>query len=127
MCINQLSIETPVVFPLFKVHLKPYLHCLSVGEISIKSLSLVVIDYYTVEFALICITTGGPATIVTWTRNSTTLTEGTRTVLENTTIARYVHTVSVTGRLGGNYTCNVSNNKPSSNYSTIILKGKKYT
>ena len=73
----------------------------------------------TPQFTLTCISTGGPATNVTWTRNSDIVTEGTITVLDDPVPAQYTHTLSVTGRLGGLYTCNVSNNKPS--YATMEL------
>ena len=66
------------------------------------------------QFKLICISVGGPATIVTWTRDSITVTEGTETVLNDPVIAYYTHTLTVTGRLPGLYTCTVANNKPSS-------------
>ena len=33
------------------------------------------------QFTLTCISTGGPATTVTWTRGSITVTEGTETVI----------------------------------------------
>ena len=36
-----------------------------------------------------------PATTITWTRNSVTVTEGTETVLENPVIAQYIHTLTV--------------------------------
>ena len=65
------------------------------------------------QFKLICISTGGPATTVTWTRDSTTVTEGTETVLNDPVTAQYTHTLTVTGRLPGLYTCTVANNKPS--------------
>ena len=61
------------------------------------------------QFTLTCISTGGPATTVTWTRDSTTVTEGTGTVLVNTVTAEYVHTLQVTGRQEGVYTCTISN------------------
>ena len=65
------------------------------------------------QFTLTCISTGGPATTVTWTRNSNTVTEGTETVLDDRVTAQYTHTLTVTGRLGGLYTCTVANDKPS--------------
>ena len=73
------------------------------------------------QFTLTCISTGGPATTVTWTRDSTTVTEGTETVLDNATTAQYTHTLTVT--TGGEYTCSVSNNKPSSASASITLGG----
>ena len=61
---------------------------------------------------LTCISTGGPATTVSWTRDSTTvITEGTETVLNDPVTAQYTHTLTVT--TWGTYTCNVSNDKPS--------------
>ena len=64
------------------------------------------------QFTLTCISTGGPATTVTWTRDSTTVTEGNKkTVLNDPVTAQYTHTLTMT--LPGLYTCTVANNKPS--------------
>ena len=76
------------------------------------------------QFTLTCISTGGPATTVTWTRDSTTVTEGTETVLDDNVTAQYTHTLTVSERLGGLYTCTVSNNKPSTASVNIIIQGK---
>ena len=73
------------------------------------------------QMTLACISTGGPATTVTWTRDSITVTEGTETVLDNPVTAQYTHTLNVT--TGGEYTCTVSNNKPSSDSATITVPG----
>ena len=73
------------------------------------------------QLTLTCISTGGPATTVTWTRDSTTVTEGTETVLDDPETAQYTHTLTVT--TGGEYTCTVSNNKPSSDSASITLLG----
>ena len=71
------------------------------------------IDGASPQFTLTCISTGGPATNVTWTRDSTSpVTDGSRTVLVNVTTAEYIHTLNVNGA-EGNYTCTVANNKPS--------------
>ena len=75
------------------------------------------------QFTLACISTGGPATTVTWTRDSTTVTQGTQTVLNDTVTGRYTHTLTVTGILGGNYTCTVANDKPSSASSSFCVEG----
>ena len=61
------------------------------------------------QFTLTCISTGGPATTVTWTRDSVTVTEGTETVLDDPETAQYNHTLTVNGRVGGLYKCTVSN------------------
>ena len=76
------------------------------------------------QFTLTCISTGGPATTVTWTRaDSEVVTTENMTVLINTKTAQYNHTLNVTGRLGGLYTCNVENNKPSSESAQLDVNG----
>ena len=77
------------------------------------------------QFTLTCISTGGPATTVTWTRDSEMLTGS--TVLNNATTAQYTHTLTVTGRLGGLYTCTVANDKPSSATASYTVKGTACT
>ena len=76
------------------------------------------------QLTLTCNSTGRPATTVTWTRDSTTVTEGTETVLDDPVTAQYTHTLNVT--TGGEYTCTVSNNKPYSDSANITLDGKLY-
>ena len=75
------------------------------------------------QFSLTCISTGGPATTVTWTRNSATAMGNEMTVLDNATTAQYTHTLTVTGRLGGLYQCTVSNAKPSSDSASLTVQG----
>ena len=75
------------------------------------------------HFTLTCISTGGPATTVTWTRDSVTVTEGNETVLDNHTTSQYTHTLTVTGRLGGLYICTVANNKPSEDSAQFTMQG----
>ena len=78
------------------------------------------------QFTLTCISTGGPATTVTWTRNSTAVSGGmTQTVLDDPVTAQYTHTLIVTGRLGGQYQCTVSNNKPSNDSQNLTVQGKR--
>ena len=76
------------------------------------------------QFTLTCISTGGPATIVTWTRDSQTVSGG-MTVFNNAVTAQYTHTLTVTGRLGGQYQCNVTNNKPSTATAQLTVQGEK--
>ena len=75
------------------------------------------------QFTLTCISTDGPATTVTWTRDNVTITEGTNIELDNKVTAQYTHTLTVTGRLVGLYTCTVANNKPSTASATITIEG----
>ena len=91
------------------------------GYVSISgSITLTLdIDGASPQFTLTCISTGGPATTVSWTRDSTPVTEGNETVLLNPTTAEYVHTLNVTGDIKGKYTCTVANNKPSTSSANI--------
>ena len=76
------------------------------------------------QFTLTCISTGGPATTVTWTRDSITVTEGTEAVLDDPVTAQYTHTLTVNGRVGGLYTCTVAN-IVSNESSQLIVSGKE--
>ena len=75
------------------------------------------------QFTLTCISTGGPATTVTWTRDSATAMGDAVTVLDNVETATYTHILTVTGRLGGDYQCNVSNSKSSSRSASFTVQG----
>ena len=64
-------------------------------------------------FTLTCTSTGGPATTVIWKRNGTILRDDsnhniTSQVIDPVNIT-YTNTLTVTGRLAGQYECNVSN------------------
>ena len=74
------------------------------------------------QFSLTYTSTGGSATTVTWTRDSETVSGG-MTVLDNAVTAQYVHTLTVIGRLGGQYQCNVTNNKPSEATANLRVQG----
>ena len=72
----------------------------------------------TPTFTLTCTSAGGPATTVSWTVNNRTVTEDsahniTSQILTNAVTATYHHTLTVTGRLEGQYECRVSNRKSS--------------
>ena len=104
------------------VHL---LYYVSLGDIGIANMSMNILSDLngnSPKFTLTCISTEGPATTVTWTRYSTTVTEGTGTVLDDPVTAQYTHTLTVT--TGGEYTCTVSNNKPSMANRSIVVAGK---
>ena len=80
----------------------------------------------TPTFTLTCTSTGGPATTVSWTVNNHTVTEDsahniTSQILTDPETATYNHTLTVTGRLEGQYECTVSNNKSSSNRSLMVV------
>ena len=87
---------------------------LTLGDITIMGDE---VTFHSDQLTLTCVSTGGPATTVTWTRDSTTVTEGTETVLDDPKTAQYTHTLTVT--TGGEY----KNNQPSSDSATITLGG----
>ena len=74
------------------------------------------------QFTLTCISTGGPATTVTWTRDSELVTEVTETVLNDPVTAHYTHTLTETGILPGVYTCTVANS-PSRDSASLSVQG----
>ena len=74
------------------------------------------------QFTLTCTSTDGPATTVTWTRDSETVSGG-MSVLDDPVTAQYTHTLTVTGRLGGQYQCTVSNSKPSQDSASFDVEG----
>ena len=75
------------------------------------------------SFALTCISTGGPATTVTWSNESGVELREQQTVLTDAATAEYTHMLNVTGRHGGNYTCTVSNSAPSEDTASIVVTG----
>ena len=82
-------------------------------------------------FTLTCISTGGPATTVTWKRDGTMLSDDntysiTSQVLTDTVTATYTHTLTVTGRLVGEYQCSVSNIRtPSGSRRSLTVVGEE--
>ena len=74
------------------------------------------------QFTLTCISIGGPATTVTWTRDSHRI-NSYCIKINNATTAQYTHTLTVTGRLGGLYTYTaVANNTPSENSTSLTVQ-----
>ena len=100
----------------------------SLGDVVISSGITFTVDYdlngKSPRFTLTCASTGGPATTVTWTRNSMAVSGG-MTVLDDPVTAQYTHTLTVAGRLGGQYQCTVSNNKPSQGSASFTVQGKR--
>ena len=94
------------------------------GNIVISGGMTGTVDLNRLWVTLTCISTGGPATTVTWTRDSTTVTEGTETVLNDPVTAQYTHTLTVTGHgiAVGTYTCIVANNKPSFDSASRVFE-----
>ena len=82
-------------------------------------------------FTLTCTSTGGPATTVSWRRDGEILTKFTSysvtsRILLDTETATYTHTLTVTGRLAGEYECSVSNIRtPSGSSRSLAIAGKE--
>ena len=100
--------------------------CSFLGEISIPgAVTLTVnsdLNGASPQFTFTCISTDGPATTVSWTRDSENIGKG-MTVFNDPVTARYTHTLTMTGRLPGVYKCSVENDKHS-NAETFTVKGK---
>ena len=80
----------------------------------------------TPTFTLTCTSTGGPATTVSWTVNSHTVTEDsnhhiTSQILIDAETATYNHILAVTGRLEGQYECRVSNRESSASKNLMAM------
>ena len=82
-------------------------------------------------FTLTCISTGGPATTVTWTRDSVTVTGTQRSHVEDGVTAQYTHTLTlkynhtliVTQALEGLYKCSISNDVSSASSPELRVHG----
>ena len=81
-----------------------------------------------VQFTLTCISTGGTAITVTWTRDSQKIAGETTSVLDDAETLQYTHSLTVTGSIDGpnTYKCTVSNNKPSEDTANTIVQGIVY-
>ena len=94
------------------------IYTLPIGDISVANVSFDGV-------AFTCKSVGGPATTVTWTRDSVPLTGSQETVLEDPVTALYTHTLLLTAVIPGTYTCTVANNKPSSDSASISIGNHK--
>ena len=107
-----------------------YMYVCHAGDITIPDNVTLTVDSdlngASPQFTLTCISTGGPATTVTWTRDSVTVTDGTETVLDDPVTAQYTHTLTVTDRLPGLYTCTVANDKPSNDSQSFTVEGEMF-
>ena len=79
-------------------------------------------------FTLTCTSTGGPATTVSWRRDGTMLSDNSTYIITSQVTdaetATYIHTLTVIGRLVGEYQCNVSNIRTPSGSSKTLTVGK---
>ena len=86
-------------------------------------------NFTIVDSVLTCVSTGGPATTVTWTRDSDILLDNGdnthKTILGNRDLEQYIHTLNVTETvISGVYGCSVSNSKPSSAKALLNVTGR---
>ena len=109
-----------------------YVHYFDAGTLDVISLDFNLtsgLDSTIPIFTLTCTSTGGPVTTVSWRRDNETLAENsnyniTSQILIYSESATYNHTLTVTGKLLGEYECSVSNNKPSSSSRSITVVGE---
>ena len=78
-------------------------------------------------FLLTCISTGGPATTVTWTRDSALAVELLNTDVVDGVVGRSNNTLLVTGRMEGLYTCTVSNRVSNESSASLTVAGEDHT
>ena len=76
------------------------------------------------HFILTCISTGGPATTVTWTRDSAPVVGLIKTVVVDRVTGISNNTLLVTGRLQGLYTCTVSNRVSNESSASLTVSGE---
>ena len=81
-------------------------------------------------FTLTCISTGGPVTTVSWRRDGTLLNDDSNhditSQVTDPVTATYTNTLTVTGRLAGQYECSVSNSRtPSGSTRSLTVVGKE--
>ena len=80
-------------------------------------------------FTLTCTSTGGPATTVSWRRGGTMLSDNSTysisSQVTDAVTATYTHTLTVTGRLVGEYQCSVSNIRTPSGSTRSLTVGKR--
>ena len=83
------------------------------------------------NFVLTCISTGGPATTIYWSRNVASLVTSNETVIEsaltNRETGQYTHTLRVSVRQEGLYTCNVTNAVSKNSSATLNVKGRHFS
>ena len=82
---------------------------------------------YLPVFTLTCISTGGPATTVTWTRDGATVSyDDSHTLMQTVTdqaTSTYSNVLTVTGREPGNYQCTVANERGNSSSEMMTIHG----
>ena len=114
-------------FDVFKEVYTGHHLCVDTGHIQLSGGITFTLDSDS-RFTLTCISTGGPATTVTWTRYGSIFTIGRNvTVLDDPVTARYTHTLTVT-RIWiweGRYICTVANKVFSFSSAELSVTSKK--
>ena len=116
------DVEFPTIFV--------FLFSLPTGEITIPDeITFQLEDADTPVFNLTCTSTGGPVSTVSWRMNGTMLSDDStysiNSEVTDGTTATYTHTLTVTGKLVGEYECNVSNIRTPSGITRSLTVGKR--
>ena len=104
------------IYTIQHVILKPSLplSLYTAGFVSIDSLQFSLNSALSADppvFTLTCVSTGGPATTVTWIRDGVAATGVTSQTVVDQLAITYNNTLIVTGREPGNYQCSISNDR----------------
>ena len=79
------------------------------------------------QFILTCVSTGGPATTVIWTRDSAPAVGRNETDIVDGVTGTSNNTLLVTGRMEGLYTCTVSNRVSTESSASLTVAGEDHT
>ncbi len=96
--------------------------------VSIQSLHLTILTEEPLSFLLSCISEGGPATTVTWTRDDATVTEDDSHVIlqsvMDTETAHYNNSLTVSESEYGVYRCTVDNDRSAPYSEDVQVEGR---
>ena len=96
--------------------------CITAGVVTLSGGMNFTLNLDPTEFTLTCISTGGPATTVSWTRNNVTQGNGNNMLADGVT-GEATNTLLVTGGVEGLYKCTVENEVSSQSSAELNVKG----
>ena len=77
------------------------------------------------QFTITCLSIGGPAGCVVWRRQKELIPSPvTTSTLLDPLEGVYEHNLTISGRIGGSYSCSVANDKPASEYEGIYVESE---
>ena len=77
------------------------------------------------QFTITCYSFGGPVGCVVWRREKKLISNPNATsTLIDAVMGHYEHNLTVTGNVGGGYSCSVANDKPASEYEGVYIQSE---